>query len=115
LSSPYQRHADGSIGWIDLPNPGSDLAGVETTRQTFWGSPTSQALGLTLVTKLAQMDVWAEGSDLALLEREIAILLAHLDLFPGHEDYWHIRLTNVQTAIQLAKQVPDAQGGVYIG
>ena len=59
--------------------------------------------------------MWAEGSDLALLEREIGILLAHLDLFSGQEDYWRIRLGNVQTAIQFAKQLPDAQGGVYIG
>ncbi len=115
IVSPYQRRADGSIEWIDLPTPGSDLAGVESTRDTFWVSPTAQALGLTLVTTLDQTDVWAEGSNLVLLEREIAILIAHLDLFPGQEDYWRIRLANVQTAIQLAKHVPDNQGGVYIG
>jgi hypothetical protein len=106
---------DGSLGWINLPASGSDLAGGETARQTFWGSPTSQALGLTLVTNRAQTAVWAEGSDLTLLECAIAILSAHLDLFPGQEDDWRIRLTNVQMAIQLATQGPNAQGGGSIG
>jgi hypothetical protein len=113
--TPYKRLGDGSIVWIDLPEPGADLAGVESTRHTFWGSATAQRLGLVLTPLLRDRDIWAEGADLTRLEHEITILLDHLDAFVGEQEYWQFRLANIQTAIRLARSIPDGQGGVYIG
>jgi hypothetical protein len=115
LVSPYKRRSDGTIEWLDLSAPGSDLAGVESSRQSFWGSPEARALGLTLLPQLAQGDIWVEGSDLTTLEHEITLLMASLDRFAGQESYWYPRLANVQAAVAIAKDVPEGQGGVYIG
>jgi hypothetical protein len=112
---PYKRLADGSVEWLNVAEHGSELAGFESTRQTFWGSDTTKALGLLLLPMLASADIWAEGADLDLLETEIDILCSHLDLFPDQQEYWQIRLANVRKAVQSAKQLRDGQGGVYIG
>jgi hypothetical protein len=115
MVKPYKRLEDGSIVWIDLPDPAADLAGVESARQTFWGSATAQRLGLVFAPTLRDTDIWAEGDDLIRLEHEIMILLTHLDTFIDEQDYWQFRLANVQAAIVLARSIPNGQGGVYIG
>jgi hypothetical protein len=115
IVSPYKRLPDGSTEWLNVANHSAELAGFESTRQTFWGSATTKALGLSLLSTLASGDIWAEGADLDLLEAEIATLSRHLDLFPDQQAYWRVRLANVITAIQIARDLPAAQGGVYIG
>ena len=64
---------------------------------------------------LASSEIWAEGVDLDLLETEIDTLSSHLDLFPNQQEYWRVRLANVNNAIQIARRLPAGQGGVYIG
>jgi hypothetical protein len=115
LVCAYKRLADGSIEWLAESLPGSDLAGFESMRQTFWGSDSAKGLGLVLLPTLASADIWAEGTDLDVLETEIAILSAHLDTVAEQQDYWLVRLANVKNAIGRAKRVPARHGGVYIG
>ena len=115
LVSAYRRLPDGHLEWIDMPEPGAELAGFESTRKTFWGSTMAQRLGLRLVTELEHHDVYAEGDALAVLEHEIDILMKNLHLFPAHDGYWQQRLGNVKRAIEVARAISDGTGGVYIG
>jgi hypothetical protein len=115
IVSPYKRLPDGSVEWLAMPDHSNQLAGFESTRQTFCGSDTAKALGLSLLPTLALSDIWAEGTDLDRLETEIDTLSAHLDLFPDQQEYWRLRLANVKSAVQSAKRLPAGQGGVYIG
>jgi hypothetical protein len=115
IVSPYRRHADGSLEWLSVPSPHTDLAGVEASRHTFWNASATEPLGLSLVRTLASADVYAEGPDLELLAREVEQLRSHLSLFPGEEEYWSVRLDNVRSAIGVAFSLPLGQGGVYIG
>jgi len=114
--SPYKRNSDGSLEWLydSLVYPNNTLAGIESTRKTFWGSSIAKTLGLSLLTTLESHDLMAEGEQLDQLEVEVETLINNLHLFPRQEQYWTFRLGNVKAAIKVARSVQDGTGGVCI-
>jgi len=93
-----------------LPLP-SDLAGLESTRNSFYGAERSKKLGLKLLPSLADHDIYASGPDLEVLRNEVLLLLSHLE--PNETEYWSYRLRNILHAIDVASAYDD--GEVNIG
>lgn len=59
--------------------PCNDVAGFEVYRRTVYGCMTARQLGLTLLPSLGDgADIYAEGEDLARLQREVDLLLANV-------------------------------------
>lgn len=59
--------------------PCNDVAGFEVYRRTVYGCLTARQLGLTLLPLLGDgVDIYAEGEDLARLQREVDLLLANV-------------------------------------
>ena len=110
----YVRNSENELNWLPLPADFNDLAGVESSRLTFWGASKVKQLGLTLLPELAHGDIYAEGIHLQQLERELEILSAHLSELckPDLQNYWRFRLANIIVAISIAK---EHSGGVYFG
>jgi hypothetical protein len=91
----------------DLPLP-SDLAGVEDSRYSFYGSDRALTLGLAILPELREhAAVQVSGSQLEILRTEIAALR---DSTAGRKDqeYWAFRLGNIDHAIEQAAQFGDA-------
>ncbi|MEO1619661.1 MAG: hypothetical protein AAFU53_01370 [Cyanobacteria bacterium J06632_3] len=111
---PYRRKANQEIEYLSVPPDYSELAGTEATRWSFWGSPQVKALGVSLLPALTHQDIYAESHQLTQLKQEIETLqqqLSNICTIPEKE-YWQIRLSNILTAIQIAK---EHSGGIYIG
>lgn len=79
-----------------------------------WGSTRVRGLGLRLFPSLADGNVFAEGAELAELEREVDVLLANAHRWGEHQASIEFRLENVREAIRLAKAVEDGAGCVWI-
>lgn len=111
---PYRRDREGDIQWLTVPSEHSDLAGLESSRRSFWGSAAVKQLGLTLVPTLAHGDIYAEDGDLRQLEQEVGVLVGYVSQLSDVTErrYWLFRLSNVQAAIRVAAQ---HGGGVYLG
>lgn len=99
--------------------PQNDLAGFESWRSKVWAADLLKDLGLQLLPSLAVQDVFAEGNDLDQLLGEVDIVTHDLAALAAStdvdEDGLRFRLKNVREAIRLARQVPNGEGGVYIG
>lgn len=111
--SPYIRDAEGNLEWLEMPSGFNELAGTEATRKTFWGSDRLKSLGLNILPGLISADIFAEDTELRVLESEIDNLLINLSSICNDEefDYWNFRLSNIKEAIRLAK---ENNGGVCI-
>ncbi|NHZ89815.1 hypothetical protein F2P45_12445 [Massilia sp. CCM 8733] len=80
------QYIDQDGKWNDLPLT-SWVAGVETTRQSFYGSDVAIGAGLVLLPRLLDENtVDVSGAELADLKREVLIMW---DLVEEEErDYW---------------------------
>jgi hypothetical protein len=115
LVHPYTRKADGTFESVETEYV-DRMAGFESCRTDLWGHEAARSLGLVLLPSLADDDVYAEGVDLDLLEREVQTLLANQDRLAqttGYAaDYIESRCGNFLRAIAQARALC---GGVYIG
>jgi hypothetical protein len=101
---------------IELPSDSScnHLAGIESSRRTFYGSELAISLGLSLLPQLAESSMLeVTGETVEVLEAEVRLLLANLDGF-NDDGYWLFRLNNILAMIELAKPFGD-KGVVSIG
>ena len=101
----YRLNRDGSK--TELPQQ-SNLAGVESSRNDFYGSEQHRKLGLKLLPELNEVAVLqVRGASLATLLLEIELLLQELP--PGQEgEYWRVRLNNIKAAIGAASSHGEA-------
>src|SRR5688572_4684603 len=115
---PYVRD---SRGCIAVQHEGGSqahrLAGHESSRRDLWGSDAAISLGLSLLPSLRTKDLYAEGDDLARLEKEVQTLLEHIESVSEQTrcgaDYIRERAQNILAAIKRAREFgPDA--GVVI-
>lgn len=114
VTHAYVRAPDGATQELPAEPPRNDLAGPERWRVTVYGSEVARALGLTLLPTLTAQDIFAEGPQLDLLEREVQLLLANTGRWPAISlDELRFRLLNILEAVRLARAAPD--GGVYLG
>ena len=107
----YYNMADGDA--VAIPQE-SDLFGVESARQNYFGSSQAVALGLKLLPRLADCP-WLvfRGIELEQLKIEIDRLWAR-EPAGAQGEYWRFRLNNLRCAIALAQAHGDA-GYVAIG
>lgn len=99
----YTRDENGKA--IALPLQ-SDLAGFESTRQTFYGGERAIAAGLVLLPTLAnQSQVDVSGPELLILRKEVELLKAGLSV--EEMAYWNFRLNNILAAIDAALPYGD--------
>jgi hypothetical protein len=103
----------GQIRWLALEpdSERNDLAGFEAWRDQIYAGPEARALGLKVLPRLANDDIYAEGTELLTLERETRALLGRY----SSEEFESVafRLLNILEAIRVAQREPN--GGVYIG
>lgn len=105
-----RRDNDGS--WVELPLT-SNLAGLERTRVTFFGSPWARSLGLELLPRLrTESQLWVSGKELGELRAEVETLLRAIS-GRDDEEYWAHRLGNIAEAITVAASFGEA-GAVAI-
>jgi hypothetical protein len=98
------------------------LAGFEKYRKEFYGSEAVKSFGCKYLPTLAARDIFAEGVDLDVLEKEVRILLGNIPALtaalgqPGEdaEEHYRFRLNNIKKAIRLARKHPSGRGGVCI-
>lgn len=109
-----EKLPDGTTVELVPTEPHNELAGFESTRWSFYGSEYTRSLGLVLLPTLAHANIHASGDELDVLEREVRILLDHLD-FVEDRTYWSFRLNNILEAVRRAKAVLDGRGVVDIG
>ncbi|NHZ41705.1 hypothetical protein [Massilia aquatica] len=106
------RYRDRNGDWNTLPLA-YHVAGVETTRHSFYGSEVAIGAGLVLFPRLLDepmLDLY--GAELAELKREVLIMW---DLLEEHSRaHWEERLGNILDAIELASPYGD-DGNVIIG
>jgi hypothetical protein len=105
---------------IRLPAPpANEAVGAEGSRRGFWSHDALVRRGMSVLPSLREADVYADGPELDALEREITAILAELDEIAREtqsDPVWvRFRAENVLAAIQLAREVEDGIGGVYIG
>jgi len=114
LVNVFTRDAEGHWNVFD-DEEGQEHAGFEACRTKLWGSPAAIALGLTLLPTLAHGDLYAEGTEMERLEREISVVLDNLPELArvsGYEEaYIRARAQNILGAVMRAGQV---SGGVVI-
>src|SRR6476620_2051432 len=84
--------------------------GIEITRTTIWSLPAVRALGLTWLSQLAEVpSIDVQDEDLAELEDDARVVLAHLDIFgPDGSDerqYVRQRLDYLLEACAFAKSL----------
>lgn len=111
---PYKRNDNLEIEYLTVPPEYSEIAGLEATRWSFWGSNRVRDIGLLQLPKLTSEDIYAEGDELPQLKKEIETLQRRLaDICNEREqEYWQFILSNILAAIQIAEA---NNGGVYIG
>jgi hypothetical protein len=81
----------------------SDLAGVESTRHSFYAGALARQLGLTLLPRLAgEAMLEIHGAELVNLLSEVS-LLAHNLPQDSFGEYWSFRLNNIRAAAELAQ------------
>lgn len=96
--------------WIELDTGRPDLAGFESTRQTFYAGPEARRLGLILFPQMAETDLNVWGNDLPQLKAEVLAMMALFqaeDPEPDEgaaEPYWQFRLDNILAAIEAASK-----------
>jgi hypothetical protein len=104
----YVRDSDGEMEFLPVPSSegAPELAGIESTRYTFYGSVEARKLGLTILPMLAEVyGVHIEGENLNELQNEVETLLKSLS---APDEYWPFRLNNILRAIEVAKaHAPD--------
>lgn len=105
----YENEAEEQV-YISLP---SHLAGLESTRKSFYGSTRVRKLGLKLLPLVEdQGQLWVQGAELQDLLCEVEVLLNHLAL--NEEEYWRFRLNNIKVAITEALKYGE-KGIVNVG
>ena len=101
------------------PPPANEAAGSEGSRHGFWSHRALVRRGLRILPFLREGDVYADGSGLDELEREVATIrgdFAAIVRETGEDPDWlRFRLDNIAAAIRLAREVDNGIGGVYIG
>lgn len=116
VNSFVRDPATGEVVSLPWPAAGEELAGVEACRRTLWGSRAARELGLVLLPTLADHDLYVESDELDRLEREVQLVLGHLDELAratGYTDeYIEHRAANILRAIGVARE--HAHGGVVI-
>ncbi|HMY15607.1 MAG TPA: hypothetical protein PKA58_04720 [Polyangium sp.] len=112
--SVYARKVlpDGTTEDLVPAEPRNELAGFESTRQSFYASEHARNLGLTLLPTLAHSNLYLSGDEITRLEWEVRVLLENLD--SADSEYWSFRLHNILEAIRLAKTVAEGIGMVCI-
>ncbi|MES2019458.1 MAG: hypothetical protein V4484_23450 [Pseudomonadota bacterium] len=88
------------------------MAGVESTRQSFYGGELAARLELKLLPELDGSDVWVQGKQLAELRAETLLLLQNVA--QDELEYWSYRLGNITNAIERASVFGES-GVVSIG
>ncbi|XVQ09869.1 hypothetical protein ACQP1W_46375 [Spirillospora sp. CA-255316] len=105
----------GEMSLLDADEPGSDLAGFESTRGDLWGSEIVRSLGTRFLPTL-------DGGDLYVMPEDVDEFLAECELVRANvaaiaattryqDDYISRRLGNIIAAAHRAKAV---EGGVLI-
>jgi hypothetical protein len=95
--------------------PGSDLAGVETTRTELWASTAVRSLGAVFLPQLAEGNLWVSNDEVEAFATECTRLLANRTMIASKsgygEDYIQFRLTNM---VHAARRALQAGGGVVV-
>lgn len=93
----------------------ADLAGFERCRRDLWGHEFVRGLGVTLLPRLAEGDIYAEGEDIGRLESDTQCLLTHVTSVSEATRYTAEFITqrcqNILGAVRRAREVG---GGVVI-
>ena len=117
---PYKRDLTSNkvVDINERPNePCNDLFGFENWRHKVWGSPSLKNLGCEKLISLRSQDIYAEGEDLLVLQREIESIKDNIDRLSKElnvrTESFEFRLANVLEAIRIALKFPN--GGVCIG
>jgi hypothetical protein len=101
---------------VPMP-PHNDLAGAESWRKSFYGSPQLLRLGLRLLPELAMSDLYVDNQELDELISEVKLIRTELQTLSAdlglRADSVQFRLDNILEAVRLARLVNG--GGVYIG
>lgn len=121
--SAYYRDKEKTVQLLDQLGAPETLAGFESYRDDFYGSEVLQSYGCKILPKLAEGDIYAEGPELDILEREVRMLLDKLPALTAAlgasdkeaQDHYGFRLNNILKAVEKARKHPSGQGGVYIG
>lgn len=113
--------ADGSRGFLDVPEGVSDTAGFERWRTSVWGSPMLRSLGARFFPRLAEGDLYVEPDEIGAFLEECALLVSHMPLIVAgmdsargvEERTYHVTssLAHISHAARRAVQVG---GGVVI-
>ena len=100
---------------LAVPSDASDLAGFETTRTKLWGSPVVRSLGVSLLPRLADGDLWVSNDQVEAFAAECALVLANRTAIASAsgygEEYIESRLANM---VDAARRALDAHGGVVV-
>jgi len=101
--SPYFRDAENNIEWLNMPEGFNELVGSEKLK----------ICALSVLPSLVDANIFAEGSELVALEKDVDLLLSKLSIICNRKDteYWKFRLLNIRTVIDVAK---ENNGGVCI-
>lgn len=112
----YQRAANGDIEPLIPEEPSEYVGGFRVTRRDLWGADDMSALGMVLLPRLREVDLYIEGSELDQLAREAALMMLHshriADATGYLSEYVNRRARNVLLAVNRAKAIG---GGVFIG
>jgi hypothetical protein len=111
----YVRNAQGKMSFIEPDDPSEELAGFEVYRRTLYGSRAAILLGLRLLPRLAEGDIYAVGDDLVILRADAEMALTNLRMFEAESgataERLRPRFENILRAIDRAER---AGGGVVI-
>lgn len=117
----YPYHIDTESGkHIELEGvtkPFNDLFGPENWRYKVWGSQYLLDNGFIILPTLKNSDIYAEGEDISLLEKELISIKTSIDVLSTKlsvdKDSLLSRIENALKAITVAKI--NINSGVYIG
>lgn len=116
---PYIRNLEnGEMDNIHegLRPPYNDLFGIESWRDTVWGSKEVEKLDCPLIQTLKRQNIYAEEQELVILEEELIKINAALDHslgnLKGNIESIRFRVANALEAIRIAKK--HQNGGVCI-
>ena len=104
LVNVFKRNPNGEMDFVGVEHH-KELAGFESWRNTLYGSPQSESLGLSLLTQLSQADLYCTTpTELDRLSQECLLLLNHLDQYPQNPDSITYRIQNIIDAVELARE-----------
>jgi hypothetical protein len=91
---------------VDVDVGHNDLSGCQEPSMEFWRLPIHTALGVQRLAELGILDpVWFKGwDDLAVLEKEVAALEAHIDSIPFHAELKSRWIRNLRICLDLLKK-----------